>query len=68
MKEEQGAVFEDLVEKGRSFRNHVDVVSMLFSQHLNWNLIAFLPERSHFDLEHNSYKQIIKRLLRLSKV
>ena len=41
---------------------------MLFSPHLNWNLPVFLIELSHFDLEHNLYKYIIKiRLLRLSK-
>ena len=27
---------------------------------LNWNMLAFLPELSPFDLEHNSYKQKIK--------
>ena len=33
---------------------------MLFSQHLNWNLLVFLQELSQFDFKHNSYKQIIK--------
>ena len=64
--EEWGEIFEELAKEGGSFWNNVDV-SMLFSHHLNINL-AFLPELSHFDLERNSYKQIIKiRLLRLSK-
>ena len=43
-------------------------VSMLLSHPLNWNLLLFLPELSHFDLECNSYKQMVKtRLLRISK-
>ena len=60
-------IFEELTNEGRSFWNNVDV-SMLLLQHLNWNLLVFLPKLSYFDLEHNSYKEIIKiRLLRLSK-
>ena len=65
--EEWGEIFEELARERRSFWKNVDV-SMLFSHNLNWNLLAFLQELSHFDLERNSYKQIIKiRLLRLSK-
>ena len=65
--QEWGEIFEKLAKEGGSFWNNVDV-SMLFSHHLNWNLIAFLPELSHFDLECNSHKEIVKiRLLRISK-
>ena len=66
--QEWGEIFEELAKEGGSFWNNVDV-SVLFSNHLNWNLLVFLPELSHFDLERNSYKQIIKiRLLRISKL
>ena len=59
--------FEELIKKGGPFWNDLDA-SMLFSQHLNWNLLVFLPELSHFDFEDNSYKQIIKiSLVNLSK-
>ena len=34
---------------------------MLFSQGPNWNLVAFLSKLSHFDLEHDSYKQIYNK-------
>ena len=43
---------------------------MLFSQDLTWNMLVlvFFRELSHFDMEHNSYNQIIKiSLLKLSK-
>ena len=65
--EEWGEIFEEFAKMKGSFWINVDV-SMLFSQHLNWNLLAFLPDVSHFDLENNSYKLIIKtRLLRSLK-
>ena len=65
--QERGEIFEELAKEGESFWNNVDV-SMLSSHHLNWSLLAFFPELSHFYLECNSYKQIIKiRLLRISK-
>ena len=35
------------------FENDVDL-SMLLLQHLNWNLLAFLPALSRFDVEHYS--------------
>ena len=41
--EEWGEIFEELAKEGGSFWNNVDV-SMLFSHHLNLNLLAFLPE------------------------
>ena len=67
--EEWGEISEELLNEGGSFWNNIDMFfHMFFSHHLNWNLLSFLPNLSHFDLEHNSYKQIIKvRLLRLWK-
>ena len=53
--QERGEIFEELAKEGESFWNNVDV-SMLSSHHLNWSLLAFFPELSHFDLECNSYK------------
>ena len=65
--QEWGEIFEELAKEGGSFWNNVDV-SMLFPHHLNWNLLTFLPELSHFGLDFHSYKQIVKiRLLRISK-
>ena len=62
-----GKIFKELAKKWGSFWNNIDV-SVLFSHHLNWNLLAFLLELFHFDSECNSWKQIIKiRLLRISK-
>ena len=43
-------------------------MSMLFSQHLNWNLLAFFPELSHFDLEHNSKKNNKSKIVKAFKV
>ena len=67
-------ISEELVKEGWSFRNNADV-SMLFSQHLNWNLLAVFPELSNFNFGHNSHthththtKKTKTRLLRLSKL
>ena len=53
--EEWGKTFEEFEKEGGLFWNKADV-SVLYSHHMNWNLLAFLPELSHFDLERNSYK------------
>ena len=43
VKKEWEEIFEELAKKGESFWNNVEL-SMLFSQYLNWKLLAFLPE------------------------
>ena len=54
--EEYGEIFKELAKEGGSlFWNNVNV-SMLFSQHINWNLIAILQELYRFDLDHSSLK------------
>ena len=62
----KGEIFEEL-EEGGTFWNDVDV-SMLLSQHLNWKLLAFLAELSHFYLEYNPYKQIRNKIIKGFKI
>ena len=61
-------IFEELGNEEGLFWNNFNV-SVLCSQHLNWNLLPFLPGLSHFDLEQNSCKKIVKtKSLRLSRL
>ena len=68
--EKWGQIFEGLAKEGGPFWNKVDV-SMFFSQHLNWKLLAFLPEFSRFDLERfiqrNNKNKIIKAFKNLKQ-
>ena len=68
--EKWGEIFEELAKEGGSFWNKVDV-SMFFSQYLNWNLLAFLPEFSRFDLERfiqrNNTNKVIKAFKNLKQ-
>ena len=41
---------------------------MLFSQHLNWKLLAFLSERSNFDLKHYSEKHNKIKIIKPVKI
>ena len=68
--EKWGEIFEELAKEEGSFGNKLDV-SMFFSQHLNWKLLAFLPEFSRFDLERfiqrNNKNKIIKAFKNLKQ-
>ena len=68
--EKWGQIFEELAKEGGPFWNKVDV-SMFFSQHLNWKLLAFLPEFPRFDLERfiqrNNKNKIIKAFKNLKQ-
>ena len=44
-------VIQEVAKVGETFRNYLEL-SILFSQHLDWNQLAFLPVLSQFDLEH----------------
>ena len=51
---EMGRGFWRTAKGWGSFWNNVDLL-MLFSRHLNWNLLSFLPAHFHFYLEHYSW-------------
>ena len=54
---------------GGGGRSHLTTPPPTLRLCLNWNMLAFLPELSPFDLEHNSYKQKIKiSFLKLPKL
>ena len=60
---------EKILKKLREGHFEITQTLSLYCFHLNWNLLAFLPELSHFDLENNSNKQVIEiRILRLCKI